>query len=213
MAMQELPRTTPEAESRLTDPEVIAGGAAMMAVGGAAALALCIIALAGVSPLLLVEIAEIVAGGTMLLGAVGGGARAKQAHGEARTITGTSASFELVGGLGGVVLGILAIVGVSPAILVEIAAIGLGGALLFSSMLPARPGLFGLHDGHVRLAGESAGAVQALAGIGAVTLAILALVGILPRDLTTIAVLGVGAGLMLTGAAIAAGSFAVRSHA
>jgi hypothetical protein len=167
--------------------EVLAGGAALVTMGGAATVTLCVIALAGAAP--------------------------REVSGAARKIAAGGASVEMIGGAAGVALGILAVIGFAPLALCGIAALVLGGSVLLSAILPARPGVFGMHEEAARRAAESAGGVQALAGLGAVTLAILALAGILSRELTIIALLGVGAAAMLSGGALLAGSaISARSH-
>jgi hypothetical protein len=202
--------SAPAQQGTRREAEELAGAAGMMALGGAATATLAIIALAGVAPLLLLEIACIVAGVSLVMGAMGAGLGTRRASGGAAKIGGASASFELVGGLAGVVLGILAIIGLAPVLLCEIAALALGGALLLSSILPARPGLFGIHEAWAEHVGEGAAAVQGLAGLGAVVLAILSLVGILGPALTLVALLCVGAGLLLTGAALFGGAMSGR---
>jgi len=118
----------------------------------------------------------------------------------------------LAAGVAGIVLGILALVGIHPAVLTAIAAIAFGSALLFSSnavrrlhtlkqaVLPAREWSSG---GEVLAAEMAYGstAMQALAGLAAIVLGILALILANSGVLTLTALVVLGAAVVLTGSA------------
>jgi hypothetical protein len=127
----------------------IGGGAGSEFLGGAAAIVLGILALAGVMPLVLLPVAMIVIGGTILLGAPAQPEIARLAPDRDRrmsritheAVESTSGGMVLAG-LGAIVLGILALVGVGPApTLVQVALLAVGVALLLGgSALTARFG-------------------------------------------------------------------------
>ena len=174
-------------------------------MGGAGVAILAILSLAGVYPRPLLEISCIAAGATLLIGAGIESARLTALYGRARAEMAGGFTGEVVGGAGAAALGILALVGLDPATLTAISAIALGGASLLGGIVPARERPLGIRDERAVHAGEGAGAVQGLVGVGAVVLGILALVGIAPTLLTTVALLAVGCGMMLTGAALLGG--------
>ena len=137
------------------------------ATGSVAVIALAIAALAGVRSALFAAIATIVLGAAVLIeGGVLAGAEMIE--------RGEFATTEFLGGLTGVVLGILALVGVAPASLLSVAIIVFGATLLFSRMA----------------GGEFGGRV--LVGIAAIVLGILAVVGLNQVILVSVALLALG---------------------
>lgn len=209
-----------------TTAKTVATGSGGEALAGAGAMVLAIIALAGVYPIMLTSIAVIAAGAAFLFqgaaiavrynnasAAAGGGAT-----GEGELIGGSSSEF--IGGLGCIVLGILALVGVAPISLLAVSAIVFGGASLLGS--PAVYRATGMGDSDVgdhqtarqvtTHATVGASGAQALIGIGAATLGILALVGVAPRTLVEVAVLSVGAAALLSGGALASKMVAMLSR-
>jgi hypothetical protein len=134
---------------------------------------------------------------------------------------GNSLALVFLVGAGGIVLGVLSLLGISAAILSPIAVIGFGTALLLSSNAVWR--LYVLrrasvameatvtqsqHVGAEMLASEMASGsagIQALAGLAAIVLGILALAGH-SADLTLnlVALLALGATLVLTGSTLSA---------
>jgi len=126
---------------------------------------------------------------------------------------GISALF-LVGATG-IVLGVLALVNVVPQILTSAAIIVFGGGLLLSSnsvwhLYRAKHAWHQLEvtqslSGGEILAGEMASgsaAIQCLAGIAAIILGILAVTGANPSVLTLVALLVLGATVLLTGSTL-----------
>jgi hypothetical protein len=115
-------------------------------------------------------------------------------------------SVEIIGGLAGIALGILALIGIETMPLLAISAIVFGGTLLFGSPAVyrasrAEPGNQVLDEMARETTAGAAGA-QALVGIGAVTLGILALVGIASQTLVLVAVLAIGGAALLSGGAL-----------
>jgi hypothetical protein len=206
-----------------TEPRGMNYGGFADAAGGIATLVLAIVALAGVHSGSLVAVATIVFGAALLI--QGGTMLSEYAHiifppGESAVATtefsdgGLSALF-LVGGAG-IVLGILALLGIYPVELTAIAAIAFGGALVASgnavwhlhvlkrASMKARDPQDTRYGSEI-LAGEMASgsaAIQALAGLTAVILGILAVVGTNPGVLTMTALLVLGATIVLTGSTL-----------
>jgi hypothetical protein len=134
---------------------------------------------------------------------------------------GNSLALVFLVGAAGIVLGVLSLLGISAAILTPVAAIGYGTALLLSSNAVWR--LYVLrrasaqmetaigqsqHVGAEMLASEMASGsagIQALAGLAAIVLGILALAGS-PNDLTLnlVALLALGSTIVLTGSTLSA---------
>jgi hypothetical protein len=186
------------------------GTAAVEAVGGIVAIVLTILGLAHVVPVFLVAIAAIAVGAAMLAqGAMIAGefARVLTARGETMIAVGGSSawSIELLGGAGGIVLGVLALLSVSPVDLVAIAVIVYGGGLILSSGAMAHITVLkasgATTDERVRrLATESASTTavaQAMTGLAAVVLGILALAGFSSLSLILIALLATGVFLVV----------------
>jgi hypothetical protein len=125
----------------------ITGGVGSELLGGATAIALGILALTDVIPLVLLPVAAIVVGGTILLGAPAHPPIARLAPDRDRrmaqithdAIAGASGAMVLAG-LGAIVLGILALLRIGPVYtLVQVAMLAVGGALLVGgSALTAR---------------------------------------------------------------------------
>lgn len=202
---------------------VIAGGSALEGLGGLAVVALAILALAGVLPVQLTEIAGIVFGAALLfegLSLAGEysqiGSRIPESRTGSLEIQGGT-GVEVFVGLGAIALGVLALVGVSSTVLIPSLIIAGGAGLLLSAGTTARMNDLRLitagHDSdrvrrvaHGALAG---GAVtQILGGIAAIVLGILALVAIPDAAangrgaLPQIGMLVLGATLMLSGGAL-----------
>jgi hypothetical protein len=204
----------------------VAYGGLIDAIGGVATIVLVICGLVGISPPMMVAIATIVFGVALLIqgGAMlseyaqivfPGGVRAAMPE----QMGGNSLALVFLVGAGGIVLGVLALLGISPAVLNPIAVIGYGTALLLSSNAVWRlyvlrrasaqmETVAGQHVGAEMLASEMASGsagIQALAGLAAIVLGILALAGN-TADLTLnlVALLALGATLVLTGSTLSA---------
>lgn len=135
---------------------------------------------------------------------------------------GMSASEEVTGsggisalflvGIGGIVLGVLSLIGIAPEMLTAVAVIAFGGGLLLSSnsvwqLYRAKRTWF-MGDGAQTtspaqfLAGEMAAGsavLQSLSGLAAVVLGILAVTGANSHVLTLVALLVLGATVLMTG--------------
>lgn len=186
---------------------VAAYGGLMDAVGGIAASVIAVVGLTGFDPLLMTGIATIVFGAALLI--EGGTILSEYAYLAPATgeIAAESASADggilpmFLFGVGGIVLGVLAVLGIAPVALPAIAVIAYGSALIIGSgsvqrlyvlqsiarLASARPP----SDMASGMAAGSAG-VQLLAGLAALVLGILALVGsAVTLTLTALLVIGV----------------------
>lgn len=209
--------------------EAAGAGATTEAIGGAAAIVLAIIALAGVLSLPLMSITTIVLGAAILMDATSAGLRYERLvrasmRGEdpvLRAELGGGISAGSIGGIAGIVLGILALLGLTPVTLCAVALIVFGAALLFGSAAKGRltslsTGHLGLSERTRRLIDESislSAGGEVLVGIGAVVLGILALLGVDPMTLGLVGFLGVGGAVLLSGSAFGARVFSVLRHA
>ncbi len=199
-----------------TTTAVFTGGASLEVIGGAAAIVLAIIGVAGFYPMYMLSIATICAGAALL--AEGGSIAARWNDVVRRLEGGRNDRAELVGGIGtevfggavGIVLGILALLGVRPFVLLPVAAIVFGGSLLLGGA--AQPELDALvpeHDARLRRitrdAIQASGGVMVMVGIAAAVLGILALLSVGPiMTLTLVALLCVGGALLVAGGALTA---------
>ena len=211
-----------------THDNAVAYGGLIDAIGGVATIVLVICGLVGIAPPMMVAIATIVFGVALL---IQGGAMLSEYMqvvfpGGVRTASveqmgGNSLALVFLVGAAGIVLGVLSLLGISAAILTPVAAISYGTALLLSSNAVWR--LYVLrrasaqmetaigqsqHVGAEMLASEMASGsagIQALAGLAAIVLGILALAGS-PNDLTLnlVALLALGSTIVLTGSTISA---------
>ena len=197
-------------------------GGVVDAVGGVATIVLAIIALSGINQPILAAIATIVFGAALL---IQGGTMLTEYTKLIFPVGGVDPSEDIVGGGGisalflvgatGIVLGVLALVNIVPQILTSAAIIVFGSGLLLSSnsvwhlyrakhawrQLDVAQSLSG---GEI-LAGEMASgsaAIQCLSGLAAIVLGILAVTGANPPVLTLVALLILGATVLLTGSTL-----------
>ena len=185
-------------------------------IAALAVVVLTILGLAEVSPSFLVAIATIVFGvGLLLYGTAALSqlnvalARFSASETELGSISGGWSTLFLAG-VAGIVLGILALLGVSSTELVAIAAIGFGASLLISSNASMRMRIMGATPTNAdpmlaRIVGDMATdttGLQTMAGLAAIVLGILALSGFAPTKLVLIALLELGCFSSLTSAAI-----------
>jgi hypothetical protein len=177
------------------------------AVGGIATIVLAILGLSGLSPEYLLAIATIVFGAALVI--EGTSIVADYAHilsqssGAVTPQVGASGiSTIFLAGFGGVILGILALLGLNSTTLISAAIIVYGSALLLSSGVT-----ISLHALKAHLAGDlrvveapfEAAGVKMLAGMAAIVLGILAAAGTVALKLDLVALLVLGAGILATG--------------
>jgi hypothetical protein len=199
-------------------------GGLVDAVGGIATIVLAIIALAGVHPAMLIAITTIVFGAALLI--QGGTMLSEYTH--MMFPAGTAAPVEEFGGGGlsavflvgaaGMVLGVLALLGIEAPTLTAIAVIAFGAALVLSSnavwhlyrMKRSSVGARAISGGEI-LASEMASgsaAIQCLAGLAVIVLGILAVSGVQVAILTLVGLLILGATVLLTGSTLSGAAMA-----
>lgn len=179
-------------------------GSGLLIFGGAAALVLSIIGLAGLYPEFLVAVASICLAGALYLKASANAARlpVPERFPGASVFTfsdlGIGTTLELIGGAGGVVLGILALVHIIPMTLMMISAIVIGATLVLATTRPA-PGWGERMREAMRAGMLSMIGLQVFVGAGAIVLGILALLGYHSSVLTLVSFLAMGAAALLVG--------------
>lgn len=194
--------------------ETAAYGGLVDAIGGLATVVLAIVGLAGVREDILAPIAVIVFGAALL---IQGGAMVSD-YAQISLPVGVSADQFGVGGLSalflvgaaGIVLGVLALVGIAAMTLTSAAVIAFGGALLLSSnsvrqLYTLRSAVMRTQGASSFVAGEMASGsagVQLLAGLTAIILGILAITGIYPATLVMSALIVLGATIVLSGSTL-----------
>jgi len=174
------------------------------AIGGIATIVLAIVALGGTSAAFLLSIATIVFGAALLI--EGTSIASDYAHLPAST---TDVGFGfgglgtvLLAGVAGIILGVLALVGINPPVLTASAVIVFGGAMMLSSSATASlQTLKARTSGNAMLSVLISGTsgAQALAGIAALVLGILAVTGVASQTLPLVALLVLGAVLLTAG--------------
>lgn len=190
-------------------------GGVIDAIGGIAAAAIAIVGLSGYHPELMAAIATIVFGAALL---IEGGTLLSEytlvmpAIMNPAELANGGISVMFLTGVGGIVLGILALLGIAPATLTAVAVIAFGAAMLMSA--GAVRHLFVLQSAERRaavrssselIAGEMASGsagVHVLAGVTALVLGIIAVAGVNYAVLTLSALLVLGATFILTGSSL-----------
>ncbi len=195
---------------------IVAGGAVAEAIGAAGAVVLCVLGLADSLPQYMLPIAVLAMGVALLIEGASIGSRYSKiwtaAGGgvlrAAELAGGMTAEF--LGGAGGIVLGVLALLDIAPLTLCTIATIGYGTAMLIGCGATIRLNYleFASRTSHqpaeniAREAVSAAAGAQVLVGLAAVALGILSLVGINPVTLTFVALLCVSASGFFSGTAL-----------
>jgi hypothetical protein len=195
-------------------------GSIAAAVGGAGAVVLAIVGLIGLIPGALAAIATIALGAVLMLSSGALVTRYSRAFAGAPS---SRVQHEIAGGLGlegmaglsAVVLGILALLGADPSILLNAAAIVLGAGLIMASGALAR--LEALTHANAATAPEAvpqevvhmASGADVLVGGAAVVLGIVGLGGHDPVTLALVALLCIGSAVMITGSTLATRMFSL----
>jgi hypothetical protein len=174
------------------------------AVGGIATIVLAVLGLSGVSPEYLLAIATIVFGAALVI--EGTSMVADYAH----VLSASTAPFQVssggvsgvfLAGISGIILGVLALLGVAATALTSAAIIVFGSALLLSSSVSVN-----LHAIKNRPIGDvqtvdtaSDAGMKVLVGVAAIVLGILAAAGTVTTKLDLIALIVLGGGILVTG--------------
>lgn len=186
------------------------------ALGGIATIVLAIIGLAGVRSLDLLSIATIVFGAALLIqgGAMLTEFAAIEATPQANGVSAGGGLGALFGvGVAGIILGVLALLGVQSQVLNAAAVIAFGGALVVSAtavwqLLTSRSVATRFQSGSSMLrvvASEVAtgsSSLQGMAGLAVIVLGILAVAGIASQNLALIALIVAGCSIVLTGSTL-----------
>ena len=205
----------PDAE-RLLAPDrrtvvVVESGASIEVITGLGAVAVAVIGIDGYRPIVMAAVATLLLGVALV---TQGGAIASRWRAMLRRLEGGRYDrAELLGGIGtevfggavGIVIAILALSGVVPRVMIPVAAIVYGAALLLGGAAqPELASLGGTYDSRAQ-AVEASGGIMVIVGIAAAVLGILALLGVGPVVmLALIALLCVGGALTFAGGALAA---------
>lgn len=192
------------------------GNTVAEALVGLGALAMAIIGLAHIYPWLLASVATIALGAAFVFEAGDVGRRFSFLAKEEQTMRpetwsawgGMTAGF--LAGCAGIALGVLAILKIVPHTLVPVAIIVYGTALVMdsgtqSSLSDLENEHFGVRGMSQEIARESAtslSGIQMLVGLGAITLGILAIIKIAPETLCLVALLAIGAAVLLAGSLV-----------
>jgi hypothetical protein len=212
--------------------EEVGGSSLIESIGGIGALVLSILGLIGFMPITVASIAAIAAGGALLIGGgtlasqysrIFSGARPRLSH----SIIGGGMAMESLAGFAAIVLGLLSLLGIHSIVLLAAAVIVLGCALLLASGAIARLTTLPIREpfGTVEQARQAehahylerdalyaASGSEALIGAGAIVLGILSLSGIAPLALILVALLAVGASILLAGSSVAGRMFESVAH-
>jgi hypothetical protein len=207
-----------------TTMSVVTGGSIAEAIGGVAAVVLAILGLVGLLSQEMAAIAAIAIGAALVLEGLAIAARFSDLVSRAGKSLSDTAKLgggigaEFLGGVAGGVLGLLAVLGISPITLTAIALIVFGASLLLSSGVTYRLDLQASKLGQTTLSGAqvlaaiAASGVQVLVGVAAVALGIVALVNISPMILTLAGLLCVGASVVISGSTVSANIASVMQH-
>jgi len=195
---------------------MLAGGSTLETAGGLAAVVLAVIGFSQ-SGVLLCAIATVAIGVALL--SQGASIMARWRH-AVRKLEGSrkpdrnelveGVSTEVFGGIVGIILGVIALAGIKPLVMLPVAAIVFGGSLLLGGA--AQPDLVYLApERNPRYARATFGAIQAsggimvMVGIAAAVLGILALLDVAPPlSFALIAMLSIGFALLIAGGALTA---------
>jgi hypothetical protein len=171
------------------------GNASAELLLGGGAIVLSILGLLGLYPATFAKICAIAVGaGLVSHGMSATASKRRSAAGERHGVR-ADLGGEAIGGAAGAVLGILALFGILPAILMPVSAIVLGGSMLLGAPSQAEK----VGGSVVQTARASAG-IESIAGVGAIVLGIIALLRIGPNvPLTLVAMLALGGAMLLTG--------------
>ncbi len=206
-----------------TTMSVVAGGSIAEAIGGVGAVVLAILGLVGLLPHDMAAIATMAAGVALLLEGIAMAARFSDLLSESGSLSdaaklGGGMGAELLGGVAGGILGLLALLDVVPMTLTAIAVIVFGASLLLSSgatyrleSLASKLGQKTLMAAQM-LAAVAASGVQVLVGLGGITLGIIALVGVSPMILTLVGLLSIGAAVLVTGGTVSSTIASAMQH-
>lgn len=179
---------------------------------GIAAIVLSVIALAGISPAVLASITTIVIGVGLMVQAFNSaagssrGLAAGAAAAAPMTDVGGETMVDFFTGIAGVILGVLALVGINTPHLIPAALIVFGGGLLLSGAIEMRPKYAPIvtPGGQTQLiptqGAAATGGMEVMVGIAAIVLGILSLIFMTSWVLVLVGFIAVGAALLMVSA-------------
>jgi hypothetical protein len=190
-------------------------GGVIDAIGGIAAAVIAIVGLSGYHPEIMGAVATIVFGAALL---IEGGTLLSEytlvmpAVANPADLANGGISVMFLTGVGGIVLGILALLGIAPATLTAVSVIAFGAAMLMSAgavrhlfVLQSSVRRATVRSGGELIAGEMASGsagVHVLSGVTALVLGIVAVASVGSAVLTLTALLVLGATFILTGSSL-----------
>jgi hypothetical protein len=196
--------------------DVTSGSSIAQSIGGLAAVILAIVGLVNIAPHYMLAIAALTIGAGLIF--QGGnismeysGLLSKMSRGKLENAAvGGGVSIEVLAGVAGIVLGVLGLLTVSPTVLLPVAVIVFGAALIVSSGDISRLNSLklkesGADDSVQRIARESmsvGSSTQVFIGLGSVVLGILALIGYDWTVLSLVALLAIGIAVLVSGTGI-----------
>lgn len=212
------PSPGPQEQKRERIAKVMTGASTTEALVGAGAVVLTILGLIGIFPTYMAAVASIAVGAALL--SEGAGITAQYSELMSRmngsryetAQVGGGMTTQMLGGLAGISLGILALVGIAPEVLLPVAAIVFGGTILLGSTAPLqvesavdRGPMESASQHRAHEAVQAAEGSRMLVGLGSAVLGILVLAGVgAAGTLTLVALLGIGAAELLGGSALGA---------
>jgi hypothetical protein len=213
---QETPMNTSPVPSEQHPLDTENGGSLAQSVGGLAAIILAIVGLAHIVPQYMVAIAALTVGAAFIF--QGGNTfmeysnlLPKLSAGRwGKRNLGSSVSIEVLAGVAGIVLGVLALVTVSPTVLLPVAVIVFGSALIASSGDVSRLNALRIEQSSAddtvqQVARESfsmSGGTQVFIGLASVVLGIIALIGYDWTVLSLVALLVIGVAVLVSSTTI-----------
>jgi len=194
--------------------EVAAGGSVAEAVLGLGAIVLSILGLTRYYPADFAAVATIIVSLALLLESGSIAARmlaVQRSRGEIDEDVSAGMSAETLAGIAGLTLGILALFRIDALVVLPCAAMVLGAGMLFGSAATSRVNSYAI-SGAAEPTGRkgfairetlfAASAAHVFVGLAAIVLGIIGLLSTSPIDLTLVAMLSLGATVVLSGAAI-----------
>jgi len=197
---------------------VVITGSTTEALGGATAAVLALIGLAGTDPLSMAAVASIALGAVFLVSSGLFAAEYRKVMNHTESTPWSAAEYggglgaQAVAGIAAIMLGILALLGINPYILLSTTAIVLGAGLLFGSgvvarmaaVRPERQETADAYSGRLtKQVATGASGGQSIIGFGAALLGLLGLLNFTPLLLVLTALLGLGLISLVSGSAMA----------
>ncbi len=201
-------------------------GSVIDSLAGLSAVVLAILGLVGVVPTIVAALAILALGAGFLAQGASTQVRYRAISDETPEVLmgpggfGSGLAAETIGGLATIALGVLTLIGLSSHVLIPIAVIAAGATIILASTMLYRLNEYLIpHEGMQRderaLADQAARGTSnfhMLVGVGAVVLGILSLISPVSMEYSLIALIGVGAANLISGAELVNRSSVALSH-